>query len=84
MAVHRTGRSIGNEITVNSELPLPALETIAPSIVVIEAIAKHPDNTVKINSRGYTGKTWRKKRYRAVTTADIERKRIMLKISFEI
>ncbi len=49
IAVHKTGRSIGNEITVKSELPLPALETIAPRIVVTEAMAIAPEITVRIN-----------------------------------
>ena len=62
IAVHKTGRSIGNDITVKSELPLPALETIAPRIVVMDAMAILPDITVRINKKKYTGKTCRKKR----------------------
>ena len=49
IAVHKTGRRIGNDITVKRELPLPAFETIAPRTVVTEAIAKLPERTVRKN-----------------------------------
>jgi hypothetical protein len=51
IAVHKTGRSMGNEITVKSELPLPRFRDHAPRIVVTEAIAILPEITVRKNKK---------------------------------
>ena len=84
MAVHNTGRSTGKDITVKSDVPLPVFETMAPRIVVTDAIAILPENSVSIKSILYTGSIWRKNRYRGVTSIAIERYNAMLKTSFEI
>ncbi len=57
-----TGRRSGKEMTVNRELFPPARETMAPRIVVHEAIAIDPAPATDANNTPWTTGAWRKKR----------------------